>query len=150
MGANLYGVSNPLPLGSYGNTIGTVDVVCTANTETNVLQWLNLQCLSPGFVYPQVIFTLAFSNGATPSSGILVGNRINSGADIIQVGPLNLLNVANANFTWSFVLNFTSSDTLWRSGTNSIQISVTSQVQPITVRASGTWALLQWFRGPDQ
>lgn len=117
----------------YTQLIGSANVSCPANTETNVVNVTGVAAYGPGNWTPGFLGVLGVSLGATPPTSLVVAARINNGADVsgITVPPAML--VASASLMIPICLwNFPSSTTLWNAPGATFQMSVNPGGQAVT------------------
>jgi hypothetical protein len=146
--ANLYGVANPIYQGVIAGVIGGSNIPITAGVETNIIQF-PVSAPSPGNLYIQVWLSVVISWPASTPTTTQFGLRIGAGADF-DTAPINMgAVVPSSNVVYSYCMTGNISLTLYNPPGITCNLTVATTVQPCTVLAGGSRAVLNLFRGQD-
>lgn len=148
--ANLYSVASPNPTPNASFTIGSVDIVCTAGVETNIVSMTPSLPTCAGVYYPVMWGWIILTFGASVPGSMGFAMRVNNGADLVNWGTNFPQYVANATLTYPVYFAAGSFVQSYPLGAFNLQVSVIANAQPVTVRTSGTVIFGQWMRAPDQ
>lgn len=148
--ANLYGLANPVPNLGWFDTIGSANVSCPAGVETNVIQSGALAALDHGVYYPVCWANLVLTMGATQPTNLILGLRLNNGADVAN----QVFNIPAGSgglaLTFIFIAaGVTMPTAFWPPG-SSLQVTANPGTNAITCNFSYSKAILGIFRAADQ
>lgn len=148
--ANLYGVANPNPPAQGTQTIGGANVNIPAGVETNFTSAPATLPTAPGVYYPISWGWVTLGFSATPPTAMIIGMRLNAGADLQSYFVSQNLFVASG--TIMIPVGFYQPQIVYSYpiGVVNFQLSINSGTNGCTVGNIGTLIWNQWVRAPDQ
>jgi hypothetical protein len=145
--ANLYGVANPLQIGTQGIVLSLIP--CPAGVETTVAS-VTMAAPSAGFYYPVIWGIMILQIGATKPNPVNLAGRIGAGADFGTCGLDQTVFNPSSNFMWPFMLAGPASDLPWRGAGSTVNLTVNPTGQAVTAYNAGSFFYCFLFRAPDQ
>src|SRR5215469_9899860 len=140
MGANLYGVANPLILPQYFSPPAGPLITIPGNAETVFVTSPTMATISQGFFYPMVWGYVAIQFGVGILGPSAFTWRIGAGSDL-NIISFNQ-NTFLANGTCVYPINFTgiASNSVWKPPGNVLNIGIQlSTAQGCQVNPVGSW-----------
>lgn len=147
---NIYGVANSLAAAAIYVTAGpSGDVSVTAGSETTFITTGALVALNPGNYYPLIWLASSCLMGGTAATALVYAARLGSAADFdsYTVNPAKLTN--NATVGDAIPLLGSASTSAWLGSGSTINITVTSTGQNVTIKGAYTRAVVLLMRGSD-
>lgn len=150
MGGNVWGAQLPAAFGTFGQTIGNVDIACPAGTTTDVINLTASIAPTAGVWSGLIQGLLVISLGATPPTAIVLSAKFTGGSQFdsyaVAIGAL----VASATIIQPITLQTPTSKVAFFPASFGLTLSLTPAAQAVTVRAAGTRVAAYIFRFQDQ
>lgn len=151
MGANLYGVANPLVLPQYFTPPTGSLINCPGNAETVFATSPAMATISQGVYYPMVWACVAIQWGATNPGIFNMGWRIGNGADLNQFAVNQNQFIANGASSITYAMFGPPSAVVWKppGAVLNFTMNMTTAVG-IEINPTGSWFVCTLYRAPDQ